>query len=337
MTYISTGNPASRGSVGNYWSHSFEIWIGIDTANGNVAYHGNDRVDIFTKNPDGSYTAPDGIYARLEKNPDGTYLLTDRYGDKQHFDTQGKLTRDESHKGTYIDFEYANQTLPYFVTKVTDNWGRALAFGYLNGLMNSITELYTNPNRTWIIGFDAKGNPNLITIPGGNTVGISYLADGPNNQHTLANADSLIENVTDSIGVAFLTNSYNQVVGTPYMGSVIQQSLGGKIYQFAYIIDPAGNYTLVTDPNNNQRRYYFNDRGFMTEFRQYTNRDVRPTDPEFYRTVLAGNKNFEVVSTTFPLLNSVENTFDINNEEPLARGNLLEVKRIFGANELVNS
>ncbi|MBI4835208.1 MAG: putative Ig domain-containing protein, partial [Planctomycetes bacterium] len=323
LTYMSTGNPSSMGALGAYWSHSYEIWLDPTPINGDILYNHDNRSDRFTKNPDNSYTAPAGLYAKLEKQQDGTYILTGRFGDKRYFDALGRLTRWESPSGTFLVFQYNNSSYPCYPTDITDNWGRALQLVYYsNGLLYHVIEVYAN--RTWELGFNAKHCFNLLTIPGGKTIPIAYLSEGQNNQGTLSNADYLVESMKDHAGQTFLTNTYEQSTLSVNLGKPIQQTLGhGGVYHISYGVDANGQYAEVLDMNGNLRKEYFNTSGFMTSIRQYTNPNLRPEEPEFYATTFTCNANYETTGVFFPMGNSIVNAFDTTNSDPLARGNLL--------------
>ena len=73
IAHNSQGNHNSE--LGQKWTHSFDIYLGID-GSGNATIHwGNDLAYQFTKNMNGSFSPPTGIHDGLVYSS-GTYTLT---------------------------------------------------------------------------------------------------------------------------------------------------------------------------------------------------------------------------------------------------------------------
>jgi RHS repeat-associated protein len=81
--------------------------------------------------------------------------------------------------------------------------------------------------------------------------------------------------------------------------------------------------TTVMDRNGNRTEYQFNQLGNIVRIREFTNRDIRPADPEFYETRYEYTKDGELTRTIYPEGNSVEYMFDDRNPDRFQQGNLL--------------
>jgi YD repeat-containing protein len=111
---------------------------------------------------------------------------------------------------------------------------------------------------------------------------------------------------------------------------------GGTIsYQYQFLgTAPANDFnaavtqTTVTDRNGNRAEYQFNQLGNIVRIREFTNRDLRPTDPEFYETRYEYNADGEMLRMVHPEGNSVEYVYDVGHRQRFQQGNLLvQVKR----------
>ena len=90
---------------------------------------------------------------------------------------------------------------------------------------------------------------------------------------------------------------------------------------------PVGE-TEVVDRNGNHTVYQFNSLGNIVKVKEYTNRDVRPSEPEFYETRYEYNAEGELIRQTYPEGNLVEYVYDEANPNRFQQGNLIaEVRR----------
>jgi YD repeat-containing protein len=84
----------------------------------------------------------------------------------------------------------------------------------------------------------------------------------------------------------------------------------------------------VTDRNGNRTEYQFNQLGNIVRRREFTNRKIRPGDPEFFETRYEYNKDGELTKVIYPEGNTVEYVYDDTNPDRFQQGNLLsEIRR----------
>ena len=114
-----------------------------------------------------TYTSPAGPYAfsTLVLNGGGTYTLTDQYGDKINFSSNGNVTSRVDAAGNstayaYVDGDSDGQTDD--LSTVTDPWGRVTTFAYSGGLLATVTD---NASRVTTIGHDSQGRITSVTKP----------------------------------------------------------------------------------------------------------------------------------------------------------------------------
>jgi RHS repeat-associated protein len=110
---------------------------------------------------------------------------------------------------------------------------------------------------------------------------------------------------------------------------------GAIIYSYRFLgmalptdfISPV-TQTTVTDRNDNRTEYQFNQLGNIVRIREFTNRDIRPGDPEFFEMRYEYNKDGELMRMIWPEGNSVEYGYDDRNAIRFQQGNVLgETKR----------
>ena len=67
---------------------------------------GGGRVDGYVRNPDGSYSSPDGFYNTLSQNPDGSFTIRNRYGFSRNFAGDGRLVSRVDRNGNTMSYSY---------------------------------------------------------------------------------------------------------------------------------------------------------------------------------------------------------------------------------------
>ena len=227
-------------SLGPGWTHSF-YW---SLQAGTVAEvrRGDGRRDLYTQNPDGSYTPPPGVYDALVKNGDNTFTLTLTNQTAYDFSTAGVLTKLREPAGNQIALAYTGSNL----TGITDTTGRVVTLGYVANRLDSITDPL---GRKVTYGYDSAGRLTTVTDKIGNSAGQNpalhrwvYGYDGSSKHLTT---------ITDPDGRVRVTNAYDS------LGRVYQQLDGkNKLTQFAYTT----GQTVVTDPRLHGTTYTFDDR-----------------------------------------------------------------------------
>ncbi len=83
----------------------------------------------------------------------------------------------------------------------------------------------------------------------------------------------------------------------------------------------------MTDRNGNLTEYQFNQLANIVRVREFTNRNIRQGDPDFFETRYEYNKDGEMTRMILPEGNSVESIYDELNPSRFLQGNLLSQTR----------
>ena len=103
-----------------------------------------------------NFRTPSGSFSSLVKNAGGTYTLTDKYGKKSHYNTQGLMVRSEDRNGNVTSFTYGvNDQLQ----RITDPVGLVTTLTYASRRMQSIIDPAGR-----ITEFRHDSNGNLIEV-----------------------------------------------------------------------------------------------------------------------------------------------------------------------------
>jgi RHS repeat-associated protein len=241
FSFVRSYNSADLGSsaLGPAWTHSYN-WQLTDNGTTVLIRRGDGRLDLFTRNPDLSYTAPTGIFDVLVKNPDTTYTLTLKNQVAFSFSTSGVLTRISEPAGNQINLSYTAGQL----TTVTDTVGRAATLSYTGALL---TQIQDPLGRKVTYAYDGVGRLITVTDKIGNAAGQNpalhqwhYAYDGSTRHLTT---------ITDPDGRVRVTNAYDS------QGRVYQQRdglLNLTTFDFA-----TPGQTVATDPRGHATTYTF--------------------------------------------------------------------------------
>ena len=114
------------GPLGKGWTFNYGISLSFNSDNSITVVYPDGRQVSYTRNVNGSYSAPKGIYDTLVKNGDGTHTVTTKNQTKLNFSSDGKLTSITDKNGNTIGFSYSGGVL----RTVADLSGRTLTFSY---------------------------------------------------------------------------------------------------------------------------------------------------------------------------------------------------------------
>jgi hypothetical protein len=135
----------------------------------------------FTRNTDGSYTAPPGIDATLKTNADGTNTITYNKSRLQlNFDDDGDLlTSIKDRNGNTLSYTYGGAGVSWIPSSVTDSQGRTTTFGYDTTSWSPRINLITDSSgRSVSYTYYANGGPlKTFTDGAGKTTTYSYNSD----------------------------------------------------------------------------------------------------------------------------------------------------------------
>lgn len=190
-------NDTRISALGPGWTHSYAMHLARPDANSSdiIVVNPQGRSDRYTRNADGSFRSPVGIYETLVRNSDGTYKVTNREQTSWVFDEAGRLQR-------IID-RYGNQsTLTYNASRqlvgISDPAGRGvltLSYHVSTGQLTSVTDWI---GRTVSYGYDASGRLASVTDREGKTITYGY--DGATHR---------ITTLRDARGNTVVTNTYD--------------------------------------------------------------------------------------------------------------------------------
>lgn len=152
IIYNSLSNQS--GTLGAGWKLESDQFV-QENADGSVTFKDDDATNhIFTKDPDGTYKTPDGVYLTLTKVDATTFTIKDKSNSTFKFQN-GLLTSIADEKGNISSFSYDGSNR---LSSMTDPSGRMLTYAYdTNGRLSSITD---PANRTISFGYGANGKLN---------------------------------------------------------------------------------------------------------------------------------------------------------------------------------
>jgi len=140
-----------NGPFGSGWTFNYNVNLVVGSEYVMVMKE-DGRRDIYSLNPDGTYSPPLNVYDTLDKNPDNTFTLTRKDQVKYHFSPQGKLNSIIDKNGNQISLTYTGDNL----TIITDASGRELLFTHdAAGRIILITDPI---GRVWSYTYDDLGN-----------------------------------------------------------------------------------------------------------------------------------------------------------------------------------
>jgi YD repeat-containing protein len=187
------GRSNRNGQFGHNWTSSFGSDNGLGgLPSQSLTWTGQTgETYLFTKQPNGTYTSPPGVNAKLEDLSDGDARLTfNRSGTKLEFEADTsvskRLSKAVDRNGNEITL--GPSSLP---TSLTDTQGRQITFTYSTSMVSTITDPtgrqwqygYTGSNLTsytdlegklWTYHYDASNQLDRITDPRGNDTLIGY-------------------------------------------------------------------------------------------------------------------------------------------------------------------
>lgn len=296
-----------QGIFGRGWTFNYGVYLVAD-ASGNVTVNrGSGAEKLFTRNPDGTYIAPKGVYDKLTKNADGTFSLWSKENRLTYaFAAAGVLTsvKDSNNNAVTLAYDGSGR-----LTTITDATGRSTTFSY-NG-DGQVTTINDPLNRTITFTYES-GNMRTSTDLAGVTTTFTYAANNfltgmatPNGTTSFTYQDYAfgrrLATVTNPAG---LTTHY--AIDAPNQEVLVTDPLGHTTH-YGYNYD--GYTTYVTDPLGNKQAYGYDAAG---------NR-VSITDANNKKTTIAYDSRGNITKVTDPLTQTATFTYD-------TRDNLTQTK-----------
>ena len=341
-----------NGILGHNWDFSFNEQLVIpDPASEDqsiVRSSGSGRLDMYTKNEDGTYSSPSGYFDVLKKLADGTYQITGQDGHKTLFNSDGKLAAHIDPFGNTQSYAYDSENR---ISVVTDTLGREIKFAYRagSGRLETVTDF---TGRTVRYYYDNNGDliqvrtptvtdtPNGNDFPAGKFTFYTYSSGFDEEADPrLAALNHNLLTVTDAQGQTYLVNTYNNDPDSYSFDRIVKQQFGEPGQEFIYTYqalnegkpyDPnqATNLTVEIDRAGNKVDSFHNDGGQLLREVVYSNRNVNPDAAAEYVTTHTYNTALRRISTTLPSGDRIERTYDSENTNRRQQGNMLSQTHI---------
>lgn len=288
----------------------WDVWLATNHPDG-VNYYGASGTAVhFTKNTNGSFTAPPGVDATLVRNGDLSYTLTfNLTQEKYNFSSDGlSFLSDVDKNGNRITFAYnASGSL----ASMTDTQGRVTTFGYVaapagctapttSGFVNAMTD---PSGRTYQYGYDSNCNLITVTDAANKITRFGYDATFNLNQITDPNGNITklgYDSATRLVSVARVTNvalgtgpttTYSYNTGT---GNCAAAPQGDSLY----------GYTVATDANNHAATLCYDQQGLVLQM----------VDPNLNSNKTSYTADQQVATATNALSQTTTSSYNSSND-----------------------
>ncbi|MFC6671373.1 RHS repeat-associated core domain-containing protein [Marinobacterium aestuariivivens] len=227
------------GPFGNGW-HTTLTEVAVLTNDGVDIYvvcrKGTGQRKRFSRNADGGFERPAGLFASVSVETDNSIKLVDKFGNNKTFDTTGRLVSITDSNGNTLSISYDNEGV---ISKATGAGGRIISFTRgANGRIASVTD---PAGRVYKFDYDTNGSLTSVNDPENGITQYSY------------NTENKLVTITDPRGNAHVTNKYDN------QNRVIQQTYAdGSVLKINYL---SGNNTQVTNERSLVSNYGFNESG----------------------------------------------------------------------------
>jgi YD repeat-containing protein len=310
------------GLMGRGWT--FTYTKAMEKVGDDILYHdGLGRIYRFKPIPSkDAYLSPDGLYMRLEAAGDG-FSLKQRYGGVLTFERPemgGRLLSMEDRNGNALRFEYQKNAM-----QILDPLERRID---IRLDQNRIVSL-SYADRAWqYIYNDAECLIEVIQPP------TKEIPDGSRTRYVYDEAFRLIS-ITNPNNQVYLQNSYDDY------GRISQQKHGNGTFKFEY--ETIGETDLGFPIYRTQVRLkndalldlrhdafgHAAERALLVSAESLSSEDRIESNgkmvPLITKTIF--NRHDEIVRRTGPTGDTIYLTYDEESNDPLNRGNLLEMKR----------
>lgn len=273
--------PDYNGPLGLNWSHTYDIFLTVNSDGSVVLQDGIGSKSFYTKSGS-SYVSPPGDFSTLVKNGDNSYTITYRDGQKKNFRSDGKITSLADRFNNSISFTYTGSdltgitdqtgrittiiydqtTTPHRISSITDPNGKVYDFAYQGSTLYRVTNPAADPAVSpergyWEYVYDPPGSGYLKSKrdPKGNTSQYTYLGD-----HRMEKAidpegqtrSIVYPSTTGTLRTTTLTEKDNGSWGYTYdtQAGVIKEKTdpNNKVIKYTYYVN--GNLKSKTEPKD---------------------------------------------------------------------------------------
>lgn len=330
------------------WNHSEKLIVGY---NGDVIYYDwEGRGMYITKNGDGTYTLPPGIFFKFEK-VGNQYIITEKNLNQIIFSESGQLIKEQNPNGHYLEFSYdaagrmksikdvMNRSLEFVynsankIKEVKDFTGRSVYYAYSGDDLVSFTDLNGETTTYEYLGGQSiahlNHNMSKYTLPNDDYIEIHYYTnDTVAFQRNILGEEFHFEyNPVDNIAKTWnmegffrkiFYNENHDVIRVTDKDQSIQTMEYNDQHQLTAYIDGNGNRTEYTYDANGNRTSVKNALGdkWVYTYDLEINQPLTITDPKGNITEFEYNDNGDLTQKTDALGNTWTYAYD-------SSGNLL--------------
>ncbi|MBD1372701.1 DNRLRE domain-containing protein [Hazenella sp. IB182357] len=223
-----------KGLFGDGWHFNFSMHVKEDDK-GNIILTDDDGTSHqFSKNSDGTYAKPLGLYTTIQKENNG-FVMTDKDKSKFFFDATGKLLKavDADSNTNEIEYNSANQ-----ITTIKDASGRKFLFTYNK---DGYVETMKDPaNHMWSYGYDGD-KLTSVTNPENGLLRYEYTND-------------VLTKVIDKNS----TTEKSSFMAFTYADDRLISVINNEGNQTKIQYDVNVRKAVVTDPKGNQQEVSYN-------------------------------------------------------------------------------
>ena len=333
-----------RGWVGYYFQRA--VYVASGARPGIRWYTPEGRTELFPARGPGQFGRPAGVYMKAERDAvTGAITLTDRHGFQCFFDgVAGKLQKCRDRNGNESVCRFSATTNQ--LEAVEDDLGRRYEIEYYaHGRVRRVVDKVWSTTAPRVVEYTYTSAGELATVKAPET---ARYADASGNRTTYAYAHDAAHRI-----VACTNPREVAAGGPPYLtitydaqGRVIEQRLGevGRNLYVRYL--QGGSLVRTVDRRSLRTDCKLDSKGRCVEESRFTGfwavdtvapldhgtvtqtgAQVRASDPAAFVTETRFNADHEVTQVAYPRANRVVYTFDEHAADPLAQGNLLEVRR----------
>lgn len=261
------------GPFGKGWSFTFDRRLVLTTdgsASFAICQSPAGRRVRFTRNADGSFSAPKNTYDTLQRNGDGTFTLRLKNGIEYRFDSAGALVAAVDGNGNALTLTY---DATGFLIRIADDAGRSLQL--FKGAHGKVAEVRDPLGRMYRYDYDANGNLIGYTDPAGNDTTYLYTTAGKLREVQDA-LGHMVQRVTyDTQGrVATYVEEAETWTARYFTGNTTETDSQGRVWTIHFNED--GAITRKRDPLGGEERFeydanlnvtrYVDKRGNSTRF-----------------------------------------------------------------------
>ena len=249
-------------------------WLNDQLKGNTVVIEMAEGNQMFTKQPDGTYTPPLGSNASLSLTA-GEYILTTEQGVEFTFNTDGDIKTIDFPAGPTVTYTYSSGKL----STVTNGMGRTLTITHTSDRISSVSD---GTGRSVSFTYDVDGNLETATDAEGEDTDYEYVSEGmmskifkPENP-----LDPIVTNTYDTLNrVKEQKDAYNNVTKLYLAGpraeeedptgesrvvhfdrnAGIIKSVDALGNETTFEYDGIGRMTKVTAPEGNATEYEYDD------------------------------------------------------------------------------